>query len=301
MATKTRVKKKVNFYSLYQLKDGVRHDMNLVDWKRVMTEVATLPIKQRVAGEYIYVPTVDEAGRGRLAVHRPLSMDFMSTVDSDTMEVQDVPVADLDAMFAHSTAVVFLLQLNVFGLVGGSGVHSQGKPAIVDFLNEFMKPGLGATWEAEPLMDRDRIDDFRKSDGVTEFYARFDSENNLILPEAKGIFGFGDVVADRIGSDVEVEIRVKLPKDAPQTVAAKLKNLILKDEGRWSTNKGGGARVKAKKGPLSEELNLVAARFAVEREIVELRDHEASFSILMDLAGAVTGEYEDRIEALRKE
>ena len=84
-------------------------------------------------------------------------------------------------------------------------------------------------------------------------------------------------------------------------MAAKLKNLILKDEGRWSTNKGGGARVKAKKGPLSEELNLVAARFAVEREIVELRDHEASFSILMDLAGAVTGEYEDRIEALRKE
>jgi len=298
--SKKTASKKVQFFSVYLLSKGQRHDLTDLDWCTLMKSVAQVPVKERTLSQgIVFDPRVDDDGTPTLSIFRPLSTDFMSRIDPDTMEVTDIASNEKD-LFAHSTAVVFIPGMPVFGLVGSSGTYSPQHSAVHTFLTTFMKPDIGSHWKVEPLMDPGKIKEFEQASGIAEFSAVYRSAGDILTPEPGNALELADRIAEVLGADVEVSLSVKLKGNKQKGPAKKLKNLVSSSLPRLTHDEKSRARVKATGGMFEDELNLVAQKFSVEGTIPEAASEEATFTLLMELAKDVTAQCESRIKELRE-
>lgn len=292
----------MTFHRLYALGDGKRLNVPDADWPSVMRKLAKRDFVDLTDGTYVFEPATMDDGTATLGVHAPLNTAFMSQIDPDTHKASDLLGKDQGAKrFAYSTAVAFLPVGNVFALALG-GVHSPKAGQVAAFLDLCWPLDNKAGWKAEPLVDVDRLAEFREhGKGVYSFASRFTTARNLFAQDPGGVLGLADMLASRIEGDVEVELKVKIAGAQARNPVRRLYELVAEDLPRVVGSPYYRTRAETLMDDGTREtLDLVASRFAVEIDVDQATTESQSFTSLMAETVRVGAEMQTRVERLTK-
>ena len=316
--------KTIAFFRVYLLTNGQRQDLKNVNWRDQLDGINALPWSERTAEGMVFDPQFDD-DHVIVGIHRPIKKEFMSLLDSTTESISDLLSNDEDDHglllgepdedpgddagvvekpkapdFANSTAVLFMPIGNVVALALGS-TSSPRHSSVVTFLDALVPQAKGTHWAIEPLMDTDQIQILQnEAEGAVEFSTKFSTVRTLFTPDSSsGFVTYIDKIADSLGADVEVEIRIKLAPEA-RSLATRTRFLssIQRALPRVSqkANKT-KARVILPSG-LEEELDLVTHRLASTVDVDEKTSESRRFSALVGHLRVVSGEMEARVKRL---
>lgn len=289
--------KKAYFFDLYALADGQRAIVEPIDWPSVMEPLKTGSLKDLTVGDFVFQPDVID-GVAVLGMHLPIKTDFLSQLGSSAVtDVLSEEDADSAKRFAHSTAIAFTGAGNTVAVARGD-IRSPHASSLRQFLEEFQALGSGSHWAVEPVMDPAKIQAFLDSNGAVEFGTTFSTAKELFDGDAVGPISFAEGMANQVGSDLEVEVVVRLANGkGSQETRSKLKNLLAADLGILARNKRSKTRAKVEADGVFLDLDLVASRMQREFEIQPSQTESALFSDL--LKGVATVGTEEQTGLMR--
>jgi hypothetical protein len=270
-----------------------------VNWVESLEGALEASWSERSVGGKFYDLDVD----GRtvvLGIHKPIDTDFMTSLDEEAERVSDLLVADADSPgLFYSTAAIFMPQGGVVGVALG-GTKSPRYQSIPPFLEAFW-PQEDGEWRIEPLMDGDQIEALRRdAKGALELSTRFSTRRSVFSVDGEfGLVSMGDQVAETIGADIDVEIRISLsPESRGAASKSRMLELINESLPRISAKENKTKAVVLLEGGVEEELELVTHRLAATVEVDDSVSESMLFSVLVQHLKDVSGSMEDRVQEI---
>jgi len=278
----------------------------VANWNKILEPVASSTRIELTHESIVYDLHLNNYVFPVLGVHKVLNTAFMSRLgETEITDLMDELDQNDAHRFAYSTAITFLPVAGVIAVATGSSQSPKPAKVITDFLATHVSQGEGKFWAVDPLMDRDKIARLRDyARGVVSLSTRIDTANTLFKPDPNdGIAKYTEQLKQRIGADVVVELKVSIPREhRTRTASQKFKDLVLVDIPRIVYDKGSKTAVQAifPDGieDITEHLNLVARRFAVEFSIPLSETESQSFTNLTNHLVELCKEVEPEIRSL---
>lgn len=313
MAVKTKT---VNFFRVMVLApktgDRVAEEIpwgkHLTTWGKKLMADQVITVR-RAGGttheEVLFLPDLSK-DLPVVTVHWAASPTFQTLISRASARVEDAAIAvDKGQELADSTAIAFLPKHNVFGVaLGNQSSPRQG--VVADFLTAALKPlPDGQRWVIRPIVDTGNVARFceQTGGGVEAYEGTFSTAKDLLAPDdpAAGFLSAFDELADRLGSDLKITVRVSLDEAGRQRMGPKRKfrDEILKSMQRLVT----GTR-KAKvhtvneDGTVEEIYNLIEERLSAKAIIDPDVSAGSRFSALVDEVVRVSNETRPHIEEI---
>jgi len=257
---------------------------NPPDWNRLLSELkSSTSLKDRTVDGYIFDP-IEIDGTMLLGVHKPLSFDFMTKIDDESQDIGDYLSEDTESKirFAFSSVVMFSSVDHIFAMARGSR-ESPHHTAVAKFFRHFIDTPPKYRWIVEPFMAPDQLEELEKAKGLKKFQSSFSTPRTLTdLKDGKfGIMSFAQQMADAVGVELKIQLKVQLAPGHYSAKAAKgLLDLFNHDRSELTR---GDSRAKAQAvlpHGVEEELNLVKHKMAFAFELPILRDEQRNFTQL---------------------
>lgn len=297
--------KTVSFYQVRLLAEARAYPPK-VEWAEAVARVAALPMAERTHDRVVYDVPPTSGDAPIVAVHEVLDPAFMSRIGSESITdlMGEAEAADA-GRFANSTAIAFLPVGNAVAVIKG-GTSSPRPPAVIkQFLERHLPQGENVHWDAQPLLDRAKIKQFREeAKGAVGFSSRIRTVRDLFSPdESDGIAKYADQLAQRTHGDVIIDISVRLaPESRTGRARRALRDMVLNDLPRVVNDPSTRAKVFAVlDGDVEEELSLVAHRLAAKVEIDQSTTESRLFSALLAHLEDVSATMEDRVREIVEE
>lgn len=257
-----------------------------VNWDALLRQLkGDYTLKQRTVDGIIFDP-IEISGVMLLGIHKPLSVDFMSSIDDESQDVGDFQSNDTNSKirFAFSSVAMFAESDHVFAMARGSR-ESPHHTALVKFFNAFMESPHKERWVVEPFMAPDQLDELKRATGLKSFKTTFTTNRRLddFKEGSGGPMTFAQEMSDAAGVELRLDLRVSLPRGYFSQRAAKgLLDLFRRDQPEL-TRKDSRAKAQAVlPGGLIEELHLVRHHMAFSFELPILRDEQRNFTKLAE-------------------
>ncbi|WP_147106551.1 hypothetical protein [Nesterenkonia populi] len=295
--------KVAHVYEAKLLSKGSSRRLKSRDWNRTLREFKEeYPLKERKLNGVLYDP-IEVNGTYLLGVHKPVDGSFMTQLDESSASVKDLMMDDEEEGNAYySSAVLFSETKHIFMIASG-GTSAPQANALEPFLQHFFPGAESEYWKVGPYMDRPQIDRLREAKGLVSFSSRFSTHRDLFsLDEpSEGPAGYADRIADAVGQDVEIEIKIKLPKEARgQQTMRKFLNLVTGDLKRTITEKSKTRAEAVIDEELTEELSLVAHKMATKFELNAVGPERRLYSDLLNGLVEISPEINQRIRELEQ-
>lgn len=303
--------KRARFFRAYILDNGVRVDVNQVDWQAVLEGVSLLEKADRTTAEGTRFESYSIDDAFLLGIHKPLDPNFLSQEDPGTDSIVDIMStagASEDEREApklfNSSGVLFFPIGNAFALTqGGVGAKKQG--AVREFMDRHANPGAGRHWKVEPLIDESQIEEFRGANRAKAVETVIDSKRLLlddggnIQVEVGGIASLPDGLAVAIGGDVKVTMKVELlPESRNLNTQKNLYDQVRSGLSRLIEPKAATKVTTVLDDGTNEVLELAAHDLASSFEVDATDSEVMQFSTLMGHLSSVGSEMESRVRAI---
>ncbi|WEV71995.1 ImpB/MucB/SamB family protein [Bifidobacterium sp. ESL0790] len=216
----------VAFYRL-QLRsreDVAYKNIEGVNWEKHLSEFSKLKWEQKAIGSVRY-DALFVKKYPVLSVSEQFDPAFMQFVDGEhqrVMDYMDNYLADGNGRLAKSSAFAFFPDHGLVGRVSGSSGKST--EPLKKALNNYWPADTGWEWDVMPVITTDSLERFENElKGLTSFTACFTTERNLSSrPEDGGDTGvFYSKMSDRIGADLDIELKVSLSRGGPFSVSSR--------------------------------------------------------------------------------
>lgn len=292
--------KTVAFWRIHLSAQG-RANHAHVDWIEALGRIAALPQSERRHEEIVYDVNVSGHAYPIVAVHEALDHSFMSRIEDE--RVSDV-VDEMDAetsKLANSTAIAFLGVGNVVAVVRGNGKAPQPPRVIETFLKAHLPQRQGVHWVVAPLFAPNQIAKLRDANGVVEFETRLETVKDLFSPvESDGILRYADELAQRVGADIVIEMKVRLASGSRgREATGKMHGMVMGDIPRVAADQRSRTKARALFGDgIEEQLSLVTHRMTTT---IELNANDVSgirFSGLVQKLVDVSAQQENDIRTI---
>ncbi|VEJ29464.1 Uncharacterised protein [Rothia dentocariosa] len=215
-----------------------------------------------------------------LGIHKILDPRLLTEVDEAHNQVRNFsPEFDNDTTrLANATAVVFKVIGGrlVFGICAGSQIGASNHSAVVNFINQAIKPANGYKWIAKPITVKGDIDKLKSSSGVTRFgFSTISDPNALPLEELNSIGNYDYVresiksISEEIGetTDVKIEISFHNGRKGSKDSLERLKKLAL-------------GLIKISRKDRKAEATILSD---TKTEIIQLMEYKLAKAITLDL------------------
>ena len=204
-------------------------------------------------------------------------------------------------MIANSTAIAFLPGHNVFALVQGNA-SSPRQNVVRVFLDEVKPFSAGEKWVIRPIIDPAHLRRFRdETDGVKWYQGVISTKRDLLTPDAEGFMSALDRIAEQVGADLKVEIKISLDDAAVQSKASRrsLRSYIVKSLDRIvQGSKKSLVHATNEDGTVEETLSLIQEKFTATASISDDVTGSARFTELVREVVRVAGEEDNRIKKI---
>lgn len=291
--------KKALFFQVFALQDGAT-SVPPIPWGAALENLRALSYDERLHEGTLYeLHRLSDEAMPVIGVHKGLKHDFLTSIGEASVEdALEGSVRDRDGnLLAHSTAIAVLPDLNVVAVTRGSMSSPQAPGVVEEFLKRFV--ASDTKWYVSPLPDPDKIEALRQAQGVVEFSTKMTTVRNLFTPDdATGVIALGDQFAEKLGGDIEIEIVVKLSKEARvnRGVRARFRRFVLADLPRVATDAKNRPKALAMlPDGMTQELNLTAEKMSIDVNLAPTDLAERRFSDLVNALRNVVGEQQTRI------
>lgn len=273
---------------------------NTIDWDSFLRDLKNgYSLKERTVGGVIFDP-IEIDGLMMLGVHKPLSVDFMTSIDDDSQDVGNFQSVDTDSRmrFAFSSIVMFSDVDHIFAMARGSR-ESPHHTAMGKFFSSFAVTPARERWVIEPFMAPDQLDELAKAKGMARFQSSFTTPRTLLDPKAGngGVITFAQQMSNEVGVELKIDLRVQVAKGNFSSLAAeRLLSLFRRDQQDLTRS---DSRAKAKAllpNGMIEELNLVRHNMAFSFELPILTDEQKNFTKLAEGLQNVRAELNNQIQ-----
>lgn len=296
--------KTVRFYRVMALtpRQGERA-VEQVDWWTLLGQWGQRPLADQVVGpdKILFHPDATAAAPA-VGAHSSASAAFQSRISMTSATVEDVLSLEEDGdMIANSTAIAFLLRHNVFALVQGNA-SSPRQNVVRVFLDEVKPFSAGEKWVIRPIIDPAHLRRFRdETDGVKWYQGVISTKRDLLTPNAEGFMSALDRIAEQVGADLKVEIKISLDDAAVQSKASRrsLRSYIVKSLDRIvQGSKKSLVHATNEDGTVEETLSLIQEKFTATASISDDVTGSARFTELVREVVRVAGEEDNRIKKI---
>lgn len=300
----TKSKEKVAYvYEAKLLSKGTSRRLKARDWNDALRKFKEdYPLKEREIDGVLYDP-VEFQGTYLLGIHKPVDKSFMTQLDEDDASVKDLMMEDEEGRKSYySSAVLFSEIKHIFIIASGSRSAPQAN-ALEPFLQQFFSGDESEYWKIGPYMDRPQLDRLREAKGLVSFSSRFSTHRDLFSMDepSDGPAGYADRIADAVGQDVEIEIKIKLPSQVRgQQTMRKFLDLVTGDLKRTITEKSKTRAEAVIDEELTEELSLVAHKMATKFELSTVGTERRLYSDLLNGLVEIGPEINQRIRELEQ-
>lgn len=299
MSTRKPPTKKALFFQVFALQDGAT-SAPIIPWADALENLRTLASPERFHEGTLYeLHRLSDEAMPVVGVHKGLRHDFLTSIGEASVEdALEGSVRDQDGkLLAHSTAIVILPDLNVVAVTRGSMSSPQAPGVVEELLKLFVSSDT--RWHVTPLPDPDKIEALRQAEGIIEFSTKMTTVRNLFTPDsATGVIALGDEFAEKLGGDIEIDIVVKLSKEARvnKGIRETFRRYVLADLPRVATDaKNRPKALAVLPDGLTQELNLTAEKMSIDVQLAQTDLAERRFSDLVNALRNVVGEQQTRI------
>lgn len=294
--------KKAGFFQVHALVDGAKSAPE-IPWARALENLAELAHSERFHDSTLYeLHRLSDGAVPVVGVHRGLKPDFLTSIGEGSVEdaIESAVKGRDGRRLAHSTAIAILPDLNVVAVATGDASSPRAPAVVEEFMNLFV---AGDTkWRVTPLPDPDKIEALKAAEGIVQFSTKMTTVRNLFTPESTtGVTALADELAAKLGGDIEIDILVRLSKEAKvhQGIRSKFLRYVLADLPRVATDpKNRPKAIAVQANGFTEELNLTAERMSIDVPLSQVDLAERRFSDLVSALRNVTGEQEARIKSI---
>lgn len=296
--------KTVRFYRVMALtpRQGERA-VEQVDWRTLLEQWGQRSLADQVVGpdKILFHPDATAAAPA-VGAHSSASAAFQSRISMTSATVEDVLSFEEDGeMIANSTAIAFLPGHNVFALVQGNA-SSPRQNVVRVFLDEVKPFSAGEKWVIRPIIDPAHLRRFRdETDGVKWYQGVISTKRDLLTPDAEGFMSALDRIAEQVGADLKVEIKISLDDAAVQSKASRrsLRSYIVKSLDRIvQGSKKSLVHATNEDGTVEETLSLIQEKFTAIASISDDVTGSARFTELVREVVRVAGEEDNRIKKI---
>lgn len=292
----------VTFYRALMLEKGSKRQAETLDWPAVLSTVAKMTLAELTNDDIIY-DVLPERELPIVGVHRVLNTDFMTSIDYATKTItdlmEDAETDERAKRFAHTTAMAFLPEGNVVAIASTSTNSPRAPKVLTDFLTHALPQPAGAHWMADPLLEPNKVAQLKQAKGVERFEARIDSVKEIFDVDGDyGIASYADELAERLGGDVIIDLSIRLaPHSKASVPARRFLETVVSTLTRVDHRKKATAKAVLPDGA-TEELNLVASRFAATMPVMVDTSERMRYSALLDGLESVSVEMKTRVSEL---
>lgn len=187
-----------------------------VDWESRLADLDSMKWQEKAIGGIRY-----DAILGKeypiLSVSEQFDPTFMQYIDRENERVTDYMdnyLAGERGDLAKSSAFAFFPEYALIGRISGSAGKSS--EPLKKALDHYWSPGGEFEWDVQPVVTVDSIERFeRELKELSSFTAGFTTRRYLDSTAQEGgkTGEFYREMADAIGTDLDVEIKVSIPKD----------------------------------------------------------------------------------------
>lgn len=240
--------------------------------------------------------------------HWAASPKFQTLISRDSAQIEDAAIAVEEGQeLADSTAIAFLPAHNVFGIaLGNQSSPRQG--VVVQYLERALKALPGdQKWVIRPVVDEGNLAKFREQigGGVESFEGSFSTAKDLLTPQERGhgfISSFDDL-AERLGSDLKITIKVSLDEVGQQRMAPKreFRDALVDSLPRLvAGTRKAKVHTVSEDGTVEEIYNLLEERLSTKATVNSTVAEGSKFSALIDEVVRVSEAMGPRIEEILK-
>ncbi|GAA1513554.1 hypothetical protein [Brevibacterium permense] len=232
------------------------------------------------------------------AIHRPISTDFMTQLDSDG------PVKDLadstgdDGKPLSISTFVMPFGARPYFVLASGGQNPPGKAQLLALLEEAYPQERGIHWKISPVMGSGKLQQLKREGEITEFRSQFATQRDLLkliedqsqqgtLP---GPIQLEQQLTEEVGDDVEVEIKVRLTKAGRQKQKSRrgLASLFLSSSRLFiQPGKKSEAKIYNSDGHI-EDVSLVESNLAHKEEVSVAGDRLTFSGLVGEIHGRRT-------------
>lgn len=257
-----------------------------VNWTEQLSVFANRPWEEKEFSGVRYDSILDRE-YPVLSILEQFDSTFVQYIDSKNKCVTDYMDSYLEngrGDLAKSSAFAFFSQYGLVGRISGSAGKSTAP--LKRALDHYWAPGNNWEWDILPVVMTDSLERFEKElRELSSLSAGFTTTNGLFSDShhVDKIGEFYQEMADSIGTELSVEIKISIPRGNRFSSAARSFKQVVKDFVPYAA--GQGKLMQVTGTDLSDkllELNLVSHPL-VEREEIEIRDNEPrQFTNLID-------------------
>lgn len=302
------MKRTVAFYWLSQRScDGSSYrPVENLNWREHLSELKNISWDNKAIGNIRYDVLLDEE-YPILSVYEEFDSAFMRHIDDKNKRVTDYMddyVGDDSGRLAKSSAYAFFPNEGIVGRIGGSSTSRSVSP-LERALARYWPLETGMKWNVAPVVTIDSLERFREEvKGLSSLHAKFTTKQTLSsIPNEGGTAGgYCQKLANEIGADIDVDVKISISNDSVFSMPRKRFKLSVSDFVSFVA--GQGKKMSVSGVDFADkllELNLVEHPVTEQEEIVISKGETHQFTNLIKHLVAVCEQQEENLYRITRE